>query len=196
MSNNERSIEIIKELNDCRSKMMSLYDLYNTSLLGAETDRAEISSYYEQMIDFKNDVNSISAAVFAVKKAERAQAISKNKNRLKIINKDAKSVNGNFVELCAKYRIALKECSPLKTQYTKEIKDLCNEFKAMLDDVDVVYKKGFSQQVKMIKVIIGKIDELIMDYNVKRNQLENDNEKFNVLYSSVNDMISQLQVSA
>lgn len=198
MSNNERCLEINKSMTDCTSKMRALYNLINVTLLDAEQDRTELGSNYEQMIDYKNDVNSILTDVSAVKKAERPQIITKNKFKLKTIEKEAKQVNDSFISLLAKYKKVLKESLPLKVEYLKEVKELCNEFNAILkeNEVEEYHKKGFSQQLKMIKVINSKTDELIMDYNVKRNQLDNDNEKFNALYNSVNDAISSLQVSA
>jgi len=63
-------------------------------------------------------------------------------------------------------------------------------------EIDDYCKKGFSQQLKMVKLINAKTDELIMDYNVKRNQLEDNNEKFYALYISVINAIQQLRVSA
>ena len=48
----------------------------------------------------------------------------------------------------------------------------------------------------MINAYKENIEKLVSDYNVKRIQLDNDNEKFNALYNSVNDAISSLQVSA
>lgn len=198
MSNNERCLEINKSMTDCTSKMRALYNLINVTLLDAEQDRTELSSNYEQMIDYKNDVNTILTDVSAVKKTERPQVISRNKGKLKNIEKEAKQVNESFVSLLAKYKKVLKESLPLKSQYLKEVKDLCNEFNAILkeSEVEEYHKKGFSQQLKMVKLINSKTEELIMDYNVKRNQLDNDNEKFNALYNSVNDAISSLQVSA
>lgn len=198
MSNNERCLEINKSMTDCTSKMRALYNLINVTLLDAEQDRTELGSNFEQMIDYKNDVNSILTNVSAVKKSERPQVISKNKGKLKTIEKEAKQVNESFVGLLAKYKKVLKESLPLKAEYLKEVKELCNEFNAILkqSDVEEYHKKGFSQQLKMVKLINAKTDELISDYNVKRNQLDNDNEKFNALYASVNDAISSLQVSA
>lgn len=198
MSNNERCLEINKNMTDSASKMRALYNLVNVSLLDAETDRTELSSNYEKMIDYKNDVNSILTGISTVKKAERTQLITKSKPRLKSIHKEAKQTNENFEKLRNKFNVVLKESLPLKTQYLKEVKDMCNEFNAILKscEIDSVYKKGFSQQLKMIKLINSKIDELVMDYNIKRNQLDSDNQKFNALFSSVNDIISQLEVSA
>ena len=52
METNELELtNIIKELNDNRSKLSALFSLYNSSLLTAEDDRATLSTYYEQMVN-------------------------------------------------------------------------------------------------------------------------------------------------
>ena len=69
METNELELtNIIKELNDNRSKLSALFSLYNSSLLTAEDDRATLSTYYEQMVDFKNDLNMISNVIYTSKK--------------------------------------------------------------------------------------------------------------------------------
>lgn len=198
MSNNERCLEINKSMTDSTSKMRALYNLVNVSLLDAEVDRTELSSNYEKMLDLKNEVNSILTNISAVKKSERQQFVSKNNSKLKAIHKDAKSVNEVFEKLHAKYNMVLKDSLPLKATYLKEAKDTCNQFNAMLkeSEVEAIYKKGFSQQLKMVKLINSKIEELVMDYNVKRNQLDSDYQKFIALYSSITNSISQLGIIA
>jgi len=198
MSNNERYLEIGKELTNCRSKIGALYNLINVTLLDAEQDRTELSSNYERMIDYKDNVNTILTDVSAVKKSERPQVITKNKSALKKIHKEAKEVNESFISLLTKYKKVLKESLPLKAEYIEEAKKLSAEIKILVSngELDDTFKKGFSQQIKMINAYKENIEKLVSDYNVKRNQLENDNQKFNALYTSVNDAISSLQVSA
>ena len=198
MSNNERCLEIGKELTNCRSKIGALYNLINVTLLDAEQDRTELSSNYEKMIDYKDNVNTILTDVSAVKKSERSQVITKNKSALKKIHKEAKEVNESFISLLTKYKKVLKESLPLKVEYIEEAKKLSAEIKLLVSngELDDTFKKGFSQQIKMINAYKENIEKLVSDYNVKRNQLENDNQKFTALYTSVNDAISSLQVSA
>ena len=123
MSNNERCLEIGKELTNCRSKIGALYNLINVTLLDAEQDRTELSSNYEKMIDYKDNVNTILTNVSAVKKSERPQVITKNKSALKKIHKEAQEVNQSFVSLLAKYKKVLKESLPLKAEYIEEAKN-------------------------------------------------------------------------
>lgn len=194
---NNRILEIIKELNDNRSKLSALFSLYNTSLLVAENSRAELSNYYEQMIDLKNDINSLSVMLAGAKKTERLAAISKNKTKIKHLGSEIKLVNDYFADSCKNYRIALKECGSLKSEYKHTVSELCKEFKSLVDEnTDVSIIKGYKQQVKVIKAILEKIEFLIADYNVKKNKVEDDNEKFGALYNSANALINQIQTIA
>ena len=194
---NNRILEIIKELNDNRSKLSALYSLYNSSLLVAETSRAELGDYYEQMIDLKNDINSLSVMLAGTKKADRLAAFNKNKSKIKHLGSEIKLVNDYFADCCKKYRIALKECGSLKSEYKHVVSELCKEFKSLVDDTtDASVIKGYKQQVKVIKAILEKIEALIADYNIKRNKVEDDNEKFGALYNSANALITQIQTIA
>lgn len=194
MNNNERMLQICKELNDNRSKLSALYSLYNSSLLVAENDRAELGVYYEQMIDLKNELNEISNIIANAKKAERIEAVSKNKSKIKRLDLEINQANTNFASSCKKYRIALQDCGSLKTEYKHVVSELCKEFKSLVDDnTEAIIIKGYKQQVKVIKAILDKIEMLISDYNVKKNKVEEDNERFAQLFESVNSMLERLQ---
>jgi len=187
-------LNIIRELNDNRSKLSALFSLYNSSLVVAETNRAELMNYYEQMIDLKNDVNSLSVMISNVKKAERASVYNKNKAKIKNIGNEINLINNSFQDGCKKYRIALKECGSLKSEYKHTVSELCKEFKALVtEETDTSIIKGYKQQVKVIKAILEKIEVLIADYNVKKNKIEDDSVKFTELYSSVSSLLTQLQ---
>ena len=188
-----KQLQIIRDLNDNRSKLSALFSLYNSSLLVAENNRAELMNYYEQLIDFKNDINSLTVLISNVKKADRASAYNKNKAKIKHLSSEINLINNNFNDGCKKYRIALKECGSLKSEYKHTVSELCKDFKATVtEDTDVSIIKGYKQQVKIIKTILEKIEMLISDYNIKKNKVEDDNIKFCELYNSVNSLLTQL----
>ncbi len=187
--------EIIKALNDNRNKLSGLYSLYNSSLITAEENRINLSSYYEQMIDFRNDLNGISNEIFAAKKADRSVVFTKNKIRIKKLNTDIQQTNQDFKSAYEKFNTALKECGSLKTEYKHEVARLVKEFKelASKNEVEPILIKGYKQQVRIIKAILDKIEMLISDYNVKRNKTEADNQRFADLYYSVNELVTRMQ---
>ena len=103
-------------------------------------------------------------------------------------------MSDSFKDNCNKFRVALKECGALKSEYKHNCSELCNEFKSLVDEnTEISIVKGYKQQVKMIKVILEKIEQLIFEYNAKKNKVENDNAKFDELYDSVNSLVGQLQ---
>lgn len=194
MKTNDKLMQIIKDLNDNRSKLSALFSLYNSSLIVAEDNRQNLTAYYEQMIDFKNDLNSLTNQIASAKKSERSTVFSRNKSKIKTINTEALQVNNNFKNTCKSYRLALKECGSLKTEYKHTVSELCKEFKANItEDTEPIVIKGYKQQVKIIKAILDKIEMLISDYNVKKNKVEDDSAKFTQLYDSVNDLLIRLQ---
>ncbi len=197
METNTKQLEIIRALNDNRSKLSALFSLYNTSLIMAEQDRVDLTTYYEQMIDFKNDINTITIAISSAKKSEREEAYAKNKSKIKRIDTQMNSVNNDFINSCKKYKLALQECGSLKTEYKHAVSELCKAFKSTVDEnTPAVVIKGYKQQVKLIRTILDRIELLISDYNVKRNKVEEDNTRFGELYSTVNDLITKLQTIA
>ena len=189
----EKLLNLIKQLNDDRSKLSALFSLYNSSLLVAEENRASLGEFYDQMIDFKNDLNSITTLIGRAKKTERAEEFSKNKGKINSINRNVNSVKNDFNSACQNYRMALKDCGSLKTEYKHEVSELCKEFKSLVgEETDPALIKGYKQQVRVIKAIFDKIEMLISDYNVKKNKVEQDNEKFAELTNSVDMMINSL----
>lgn len=188
--------EIIKLLNDNRSKLSALYSLYNSSLLVAENERQNLSSCYDQMIDAKNDLNQISNDVYNAKKSEREAMLKKNQSKIKVLDKSINEINSTFNDSCKKYRVALKDCGSLKTEYKHEVSELCKEFKNLVDDsTDPLFIKGYKQQIRIIKAIFDKIEFLIADYNVKKNKVELDAESFSVLFVNVNTLLEHLVVA-
>ncbi len=187
-------LNIIKELGDNKSKLSALFSLYNNNLLQAEQNRGELSIYYEQMIDFKNDLSNITTQIAKANRENRAEESSKNLAKVNRIEKECNKVKSNFSELTTKYRSALQECGSLKTEYKHSIGELCKQFKNSIDqDTPENIIKGYKHQVKILKTILDRIEQLVADYNVKRNKVEQDTDSFNELYSSVHALIIRLQ---
>ena len=197
MDTNDKLLDIVKQLNDNRNKLSALFSLYNSALLIAEDSRANVSNCFEQMIDHKNDLSTITRDISSAKKSDRKEVYNKNKSKITRLDKEVQEVNNNFAQATKKYRVALQDCGSLKTEYKHEVSNLCKDFKSNVDEnTPAIVIKGYKQQVKIIKAILDKIEMLISDYNVKKNKLEEDNTRFAELYTSVNTLISQLQHTA
>lgn len=197
MNTDEILTDIIQKLNDNRSKLSALFSLYNSSILSAEDSRMILSSYYEQMIDYKNDLSMISNSIYSAKKDERESLFLKNKSKIKRLNLEVKGLEESFTNSCNSYKIALQSCGSLKTEYKHEVSELCKQFKAGLSEETSPYLiKGYKQQIRIIKAILDRIEQVISDYNIKRNKVEEDNSRFDELYQSVNLMLDKLKTIA
>lgn len=197
MNTDEILTDIIQKLNDNRSKLSALFSLYNSSILSAEDSRVVLSSYYDQMIDYKNDLSMISNSIYSAKKDERESLFLKNKSKIKRLHIEVKDLKDNFNSSCNNYKIALQNCGSLKTEYKHEVSELCKQFKSNLcEDSSPYVIKGYKQQIRIIKAILDRIEQVISDYNIKKNKVEEDNSKFTELYESVNSMLDRLKVIA
>ena len=198
MSKQEQLEDIVKQLTDNRNKLSALFSLYNSSLLSAEETRSQISQYFDQMIDLKNDLSNLTNQLARVNKAEREAELKKTQPKIKTMSKQILKAREEFNNEREKYRRALEDCGSLKTEYKHQLSELCKQFKSEVKDVDVVDSalvRGYSQQVKVIKSIFNKIEALVSDYNIKRNKIDQDSEQFAVLIQNVQDILSRLQVA-
>ena len=186
--------EILKKINNSREQLSALYNLYNASILVAQEEKSSIGSNYEQMVDCKNDLTDISTAILNTEKKERSFVVTKNMGKIKRIGGEMKEIKTSFDTSFSKFKMALKECGSLKTEYKKGINDLCKEFKVLIgENPDPMYVKGYNQQLKIIKTILNKIELLISNYNVNKNEVESGKERFDNLYSSAEDLKSKLE---
>lgn len=194
MSSNERLEEIINELKDNRSKLSALFSLYNSSLITAKDYLDNLSSYFERLIDCKNDLSTLTQDLSRAKKSEREEMISRQKSKIKRINDEINALNKDFNSTFDNYKVALKECGSLKTEYKHSFADLRKEFKAQVnDETPTALVQLYKKQVKVIKTILDRIELLINDYNVKRSKAEEDSDRFFEMYNIAVDLVAQLK---
>ena len=194
MNNVERLNEIINELNDNRSKLSALFSLYNASLINAEIYRANLTSYFQTLIDCKNNLSTLTQDISKVNKSERESVVNRKKSQINQINNEIVSLNKDFNSTCDNYKVALKECGSLKTEYKQSFLDLRKEFKAQVnEETPSALLKLYKRQVHSIKAILDRIESLISDYNVKRNKVDEDSTKFDELYSITSSLVERLK---
>ena len=192
-----RKQDIINELENNKEGLSSLYSLYNSLLIEAEDYRVALGEYYEQLIDKKNDLSLISNLIYNSKKDERLEVYTKNKTKIKKFGGEIDVINKEFDGSLNNFKSALKKCGSLKTEYKTNISNLCKEYKALnLENPEAILNKKFNEKVKVIKRILARIENLIADYNVKKNKTEEYNTRFAELYSSTKTLIDRLQTIA
>ena len=116
MSNIDTLNGIIDKLNSNRSELSALFSLYNASLITAEDYRANLTEYFQKLIDCKNDLSALTQDISKLKKSEREKAFNSQKSRIKRINDEIVSLNKDFNSTCDNYKVVLKECVSLKNR--------------------------------------------------------------------------------
>ena len=194
MSNIDTLNGIIDKLNSNRSELSALFSLYNASLITAEDYRANLTEYFQKLIDCKNDLSALTQDISKLKKSEREKAFNSQKSRIKRINDEIVSLNKDFTSTCDNYKVALKECGSLKTEYKQSFMSLRKEFKSLVDEeTPEIILKMYKRQVHNIKTILDRIESLVSDYNVKRNMVDENSTKFGELYSLTSSLVERLK---
>lgn len=189
--------DILKCFTDLMYKMRSLFNLYNSSLVVAEGERDNVSTYYEQLVDCKDSLQMITTDLSILKKSERVEAFSRYKAKIARIDKEVDDAHKNFNASRKNYDNALQQCGSYKTEYKHEFTELKEAFKSIHNanpqDTPRDAIKGYNNHVKLIRSIFDGIERLISDYNVKKNRMREDSDSFNTMYDSVSMMLERIQ---
>lgn len=197
MENANKQLEILKKLTDARSQLSALYSLFNSSIIAAEEYRAGTVSCIERMLDLKNSINLFSNEIYVLKKTERSQKLANSANKMKSYKREVGEIDNEYADSFKSYNSALGECVSLRTSLMAEIHALCEAFKDTVDgNTGINLKKGYNNQIKLIKKIREAIDSLRADYNMKRSNMEAHDQDFQVVKESVLALIESLEKSA
>ena len=153
---NEKFIEVLKLLNNCREKLDGLCSLFVANYKTAKEDRVEMGAIYDEVSSSHDELKHI--------------ANGRN-NGSKLIVRTIKSKLGEskkaFNDLYTKFSSALDECIPLRKEYKGEVKACCDAYNMFKDKngVPASIDKGYRQQVRLIQAILAKIKSVIEAYN-------------------------------
>ena len=192
-----KQLEILKKLTDARNKLSALYSLFNSSIISAEDYRTETISCIDRMLDLKNALNLFSNELGSLNKKERAEKLTSQLRKIKGYRGQVQEIDGDYSKSVGYYDSALSECLALKSSLMSEIHGLCEEFKETVDETTPIrLKKGYNNQIKLIKKIQAGIDALRADFNTKKNNLKGQDPNFQIVKESVISLITSLEKSA
>ena len=85
----------------------------------------------------------------------------------------------------------------LKKEYKEEFNKLVTEINALnKQNPNETIKSGFKVQYKHIVQILEKIEAMVCDYNVKKNQMEQDAQKFVELFNIFSGILTKIKAVA
>lgn len=186
----ERFFALLKLMENCRSKLHGLYNLFNSNIISAKTYRASMGVKYNELLDEREKLLQIDKDISGMSKTAKSAYLKANKNNIKKISNEVKEIEDEYRELLRKYNSVLDDCIKYRSEYKHEVSLCCKTFNVMKnDDIDRAILKGYKQQVKLIRAILNKIDELIENYNVEKELVKADSNTFIEISNSIGQMI-------
>ena len=155
----EKFIELLKLINNCREKLVGVYNLFSASVMKSKEDSLKMHDLHDEAVTNYDNLKAMNMGQMAKSKL----MIKNSKTRLEQIKKE-------FNELYADFTNALKDCVPLRDKYKKETSMCFEAYQQMSGKTEVSdsIAKGFRQQLKLIKAIFDKIKALILEYKAEK----------------------------
>ncbi len=166
----EKFFKLLKLLDDCRNKLRATYNLFVSCLEQAKSNRAEMQSLYEQMLDCKDTA---------------VQIVSSNKpakTKLSRLSNEVTAVEYQYSELYNKLSHCMDDCESCRKTYKHEVSLCCQTYNVLKEKgISASIVKGYKQQVKLIRAVLNKIDEVKDLYKNLKTEVKEEKTLFDKL---------------
>ena len=173
----DKFLKILELLNGCREKLFATYDLFVSNLKLTKQTKAELGEKYEQLLDLKG---------------EYVQLVSSGKPakmRIAKIRKDANVLKQEHDEQVNSVDTIMDDAKACRKAYKGEIVMCCDAFKQLEDKFgkDEAMGKGYRQQVKLVKRILEKIDNVKTSFVGVKEEIKLQAKMFLELFNKINE---------
>lgn len=175
----DKFFKLLKLVDDCREKLHATYNLYSARLIECKTElKEELSDLYSQLLDVREELLSAKKVV---------------KSRQSKIKSSADDLYASHNKVVDRVEHCMDECNMCKKTYTHEAKLCFDTYKKLdTDDLSIRIKKGFVQQMKFIKAILGKIDIVKNEYLEVKAGIKNESKMFVEEYNKIDKKVVEL----
>ena len=176
----EKFLKLLKLLDDCRNKLHATYNLFMSCLGQTKEIKMQLGCKYEQMIDYRDEI--------AIMLSSNKQA----KFRTGKISTDSERLKKEYEEQIDFVEHIMDDCESCRKEYKHEVNLCCQTYNLLKnDDVSASIVKGYKQQVKLIRAILDKIENIKNDYNQLKNDIKQEKQMFDKLYDDILKKISK-----
>ncbi|MBQ8431065.1 MAG: hypothetical protein IJX26_03930 [Clostridia bacterium] len=129
----EKSINLLKLLNNCKDKLHALYNLCVTNVLTAKTSNEELDKIYDEASTKQADLKGIMTALVTSHKDNRAQNGKASQGVVKQIKASLSNLEIRFYELYDSIvnDRSMEDSKALYKQYKGEVSSCCEAYKLM-----------------------------------------------------------------
>lgn len=178
----EKFFKLLKLLDDCRNKLRATYNLFMSCLDQTKTTKAELGGMYEQMLDYRDEVIQIEALKKPAK--TKLSKIANECNKLKTAYEEQVEVVNHCMD----------DCESCRKTYKHEVSLCCQTYNVLKHEgIASSIVKGYKQQVKLIRAILDKIDDIKDNYKTLKAEIKQEKVLFDKLYTDINKKILEIK---
>ncbi len=172
----DKFLKLLELLNGCREKLYATYNLFVANLEQTKSDKAELGTKYEQLLDLRNEVVQLTTSGKPAKM------------RISKVRKDATALKGEYEEKYASVGAGMADAESCRKTYKHEVALCCDTFNKLKDNgVEEHITKGYKQQVKLVKRILEKIDTVKVSYKAIKEEIKTQLKMFLDLFDKINE---------
>ena len=178
----EKFFKLLKLLDDCRNKLRATYNLFISCLDQTKSIKAELGGMYEQMLDYRDEV----AQIEALKKPAKTKLtkLANESNKLKATYEEQFEVVGHCMD----------DCESCRKTYKHEVSLCCQTYNKLKGEgISASIIKGYKQQVKLIRAILDRIDDIKDNYKALKEEIKQEKVMFDKLYTDINKKIIDIK---
>lgn len=180
--NQEKFFKLLKLLDDCRNKLRATYNLFISCLEQTKSIKVEVGSLYTQLLDCQDEVLQLQSSKKPVK------------TRLTKCVNAINELKTHYEELINQVDHCMDDCENCRKTYKHEVNLCCQTYKALkYDGISASIIKGYKQQVKLIRAILNKIDEIKGHYKNLKMEIKQEKEIFMQTYKSIEEKIKNIK---
>lgn len=173
-----KKMDILKLMNNCRIKLSGLYSLINAGVVRAKQHSMDMGLVNTKISELYDNLRGIFIAITNSDKANRQKNIRSSKPVVKKTNEEIENLKNEFKDLNEKFSEAVGEDNlKLRTQYKSDVVACCNAYKSVKEESESL-DKGYRQQVRLIKRILEKINDILMIYKEEKEKVKEHNAHF------------------
>lgn len=179
-------LTLLELLNGCREKLYATYNLFVANVEQTKTIKEFSGLKYEQLLDIRNEFSQL------FKSGKPA------KMRVAKLRKDAATLKSEHDEQVAMVGSGMEDAEACRKTYKHEVALCCDTYKKLgavetkteentEQAVPVAIEKGYKQQVKLIRRILDKIDEVKISFKNVKADIKERVKLFNELFDQLEE---------
>ena len=171
----EKFLKILELLNGCREKLFATYNLFVANLEQTKATKQELGEKYEKLLDLREEYVQLTTSGKPAKM------------RIAKVRKEAKELKDEHDIQVASTETIMDDAKACRKAYKQEVIMCCDTYKQLKTKLgeDNAIDKGYKQQVKLVKRILEKIDNVKVSFKGVKEEIKEQAKMFLELFNKI-----------